>query len=641
MLHIAIKSEGDNILQIFHSVLDAITDVVQLDTHQRVAHLYSNGDYKLYQFVLIPPSSDVDSVLTVRFPRRLSESKIASLYWSFVQYLTEDMVEHRRVSNNYVTSLYSTTLCEESLEAIGMMKYMLRETMDSNALAVLNDKYPQVLPIRSTMVDIACFARDRHMIAGTIDNILASFFDKIVADPKRCHDSIAQMIHLSLAGSIICTDTQRREFYVFCGSWHKDVSQSFIHRYLMYTAQDALLSVRDDGNAEAVNIVLSHLGNKYSRDIIVSILAMCSYSPVFVDMLDTKRDVINLPNGVYECSSGVFRRARPDDYCSMEAGVPYIAEDLWIKSCDMVLYELRKFFNDESVLRFWLLTLAMCLSGNNKEKVIPVWKGKTDSGKSTCQLLVEKVFSEYSGVLPSTMLVGKGVSPHGTTSGISSMKGKRIVFIQEPEESKINSSQLKSLASNDRQYTRQIYDIGRYIDIQALTVIVTNGHLDLTRCDEAALSRLVVIPFDSVFITSRMAHKYAVKPDNVTIFQADVNIAKKLDTIAPYLFYMLTVMYDDYLEHGFHIPDVIREITDEYISHCNPILSFVNEMLMRDPDDEVSTRLVYEIYKGWMRNLYPSTKIDGMQVFIDNLKANGIDIESKGQVIKGYQVSSS
>jgi phage/plasmid-associated DNA primase len=205
------------------------------------------------------------------------------------------------------------------------------------------------------------------------------------------------------------------------------------------------------------------------------------------------------------------------------------------------------------------------------------------------------------------------------------MNGKLIVFMQEPEDYKVNSAQLKSLSGNDRHYSRELYEKARYMDINALIVIVSNGALDLSRCDEAALSRMVVIPFTSTFITSRMAHRYSTDVDDEKVHVADKDLDARFPTLAPYFFYMLTLFFAEYQQQGLVIPPAIRQYTDEYITRCNPMVQFISTHIVKSPDAMLTIFRAYEAYKEWMRNTSPSKQIPSMHTFIDDMRSNGYE----------------
>jgi putative DNA primase/helicase len=373
-----------------------------------------------------------------------------------------------------------------------------------------------------------------------------------------------------------------------------------------------------------------------SRDIIIDALLIYNYSPSFVSILDSKKGLTLFSNYVYDCNEGTTRECTPYDYISLRGFTEIIPRDAYLSEEEGTIRELLKIFPDPDVLRFWLTSISLFLVGRNSEKLVYVWLGGTDSGKSTCEKLIEMILGEYCGVVPGTIITSKRASPQSATPVVTYMKGKRVLFIQEPEERKINSSQLKIMAGNDKQYTRQIYERSSNMEVGAITVIAANGHMDLTKCDEAAMSRLIVIPFESVFITSRMSHKAGLVPNGINIFEADKDMDPKLEKMAPHVLYMLMCAHTEYMENGLIIPPSIRRATDEYHMHCNPTLAFIRENLERAVGETAHAIILYEIYKGWLRKTCPSERVQSLQSFLDSLKSNNIPLSSN--LIQGYRI---
>jgi phage/plasmid-associated DNA primase len=199
------------------------------------------------------------------------------------------------------------------------------------------------------------------------------------------------------------------------------------------------------------------------------------------------------------------------------------------------------------------------------------------------------------------------------------------MFLQEPEDYRINSAQIKSLTGNDRQYTREIFEKAKYMVQSAMIVIVSNGSLDLTKCDEAALSRIVVIPFESTFITSRMAHRYTGIVDSIRVHVADPGFEDELHKYTQHFFYILTVYYTKYLREGLIIPQVIRDHTDAYVMRCNPMLHFIKTHVRRSDGSVTSIYALYEMFKDWMRRTSPARTLPSMQNFLDDMRSNGLE----------------
>lgn len=510
---------------------------------------------------------------------------------------------------------------EERMRIIGVAKHVALEMASNMCVSVIAQKYGSLPSCKGTVVDIACYLESAMPLEyARVKSIAMSLSVKLIDENhKTPYDHIASLIYIYTFPLVVCTDVDRRVFYVFSNGWKREIGASYFHRLMI----DELSTKVARSNLP--DVLKRSLMSSKAREIIVGVLAVRAESRSFEAMLDSKTGVMAMANCVYDTVLRAFRKPHPCDYLTMSTHVSIDVDEASGQGCEELISILRRVFPDPDVLDFWLTTVSLCLAGRNKEKLVPIWIGKTDSAKSTCQKLIEATFGDYAGVLPASMLTDRRPPSHGTTSALSSMTGKRIAFLQEPEDYRVNSAQLKSLSGNDRQYTREIFEKAKYMAQSAIVVVVSNGSLDLTRCDEAALSRIVVIPFSSTFITSRMAHRYTGEIDGVRVHLADPGFEDSLHRYTQQFFYILTIYYNRYMDEGLTIPQVIREHTDAYIMKCNPMLHFIKTHVMRSDGSVTNVYALYELFKDWMRRTSPAKSLPSMHNFLDDMRSNGLE----------------
>lgn len=507
-----------------------------------------------------------------------------------------------------------------SNEIISRVKYITKERLDIRSYKLINSMYPNVQPVPSTISEV------RELSNGDKSIIISMIKETSI-------DTAALLLFEYLNHRVICSSVESKTIYIFTDMWHKDDGHAYLNRLMMYEMREYLCNTVSNTN-KIINIggLLTYFSN-YREDII-NRLCILAESKSFTSMLDDKINTIATPDGTYDFNNDIFRDTKASDYVSICTRAQYICNDTNEKINHLILL-LSTFFPNPEILDFFLSTVALSLGGRNFEKIVVVWVGKTDSGKSTCQEFIEHVLGEYCGSLPSSMLVGKRTNPHGTTSALSSIGKKRLLFIQEPEEVKINSSQLKSLSGNDSIYSREIYEKGSTTRIKAITTIVTNGRMDFSGCDQAALSRIIVIPFTSTFVTSREKHRYK---STSNIRDADNNILSKLKQLSSPMIHILINKYRNYLTHGYKIPDTIREHIEEFISNCSPALYFMNSCLVHSKDASIQINILFTYFSSWYKDAYPGNKLMPLYQFKETIKSSGYDITK--EFLVGYAFNS-
>jgi P4 family phage/plasmid primase-like protien len=562
----------------------------------------------------------MDEITNVEF-YYYSRYSYDSTQWSvFVQPYSanEDIINNL----DSVIKTFSTdfsSIVPYNVEAISKAKYLANERLDTKIYKYLCYLYPDVDETPCTISDVMRSNPDfmKKYLFNEINNGVITL------------DTCARILMLYLNDNIISTTD--RKFYIFSGIWNLDINNGFLNRVIMNDLLNFLLIFSNDYNLNDYSKNIYMLFDSKREDIILRLSYLCE-SKTFTDMLDDKVNIIAFKNGVYDFNNHIFRDSIPNDYLSIKTNINYNPNPD-PEQIQALISMLSSIFPDKDVLDFFIETLSLVMGGRNYEKIILVWLGKTDTGKSTCQEFIEYVLGDYCGSLPSSMFVGKRNNPHGTTSALSSIGSKRLLFIQEPEEAKINSSQLKSLSGNDTLYMREIYQKSTTSRIKAITVLVTNGNIDLSACDEASLSRLVVVPFLSSFVTSRLNNKSKFSQDKCTT--ADINFKDKLKPLSSAMLHLLVQRFNTYLDQGFIIPDLIRRHTQEFIMNSNPILYYLNKYLEESLDAILSIDILYSSYLAWFRETHPSTKSVSRPTFVSIASSSGFNI--KGSYLSGYR----
>jgi len=133
----------------------------------------------------------------------------------------------------------------------------------------------------------------------------------------------------------------------------------------------------------------------------------------FQKLDDTNKHLIGFENGVYDLEREEFRQGRPDDYISLCTKVQYIPWNNSRKDVRKYEEKFNTYFSqvltDDEVRNYFLLSLASCCSGENKDQKFRIITGKGSSkngsnGKSLTMSLVNKAMGDYYCACPITIL---------------------------------------------------------------------------------------------------------------------------------------------------------------------------------------------------------------------------------------------
>ena len=134
----------------------------------------------------------------------------------------------------------------------------------------------------------------------------------------------------------------------------------------------------------------------------------------FIQKLDdTNKHLLGFENGVYDLEKEEFRAGRPDDYISLSTKVQYIPWITTKKDVKKYKEKFDKYFSqiltDPEIRNYFLLSLASCCSGENKDQKFRIITGKGSAkngsnGKSLTMSLVAKSMGEYYCACPITII---------------------------------------------------------------------------------------------------------------------------------------------------------------------------------------------------------------------------------------------
>jgi P4 family phage/plasmid primase-like protien len=449
---------------------------------------------------------------------------------------------------------------------------------------------------------------------------------------------ISDIIYYNLLCVTVVVDVSKGSLWYFKnGRWKESSSGSYLWNVLSSDFQSFLSgegspgSSQVDGTKEVMRYIASWMGSVSARNNILRDLQNKLYNKGFLAKLDGRTDVIGMDGNVFDFNIHEIRKALPGDYVSMICRTPTRSRGK-VRELEEMLDTI---FPDPDIKKFFIRSCASMLEGYNKYKVFYIWKGNGNNAKSLMQRLISVSLGDYYATAPTSLITRKRGQSSSATPELAFLEGKLAVFLQEPNpDEKIQVGQIKELTGNDHMYVRGLYKSPKNIKIKAKFFIVTNRAMDAPNMDSAFRRRLVVVPFESTFLTRE---EYWERKDKTNCHIVDPDMEERILDYADAFMTMIIEDYKNFKEYGLEIPRCIRRATDEYVVSNNPTLIFTGKFLQMEEDSSETIKKIYSAFKEWSKNTMPSKAVIGMVEFCTELELSGWKIQDD-IVIDAYLV---
>lgn len=207
--------------------------------------------------------------------------------------------------------------------------------------------------------------------------------------------------------------------------------------------------------------------------------------------LDTDAYAFNCLNGTIDLRTGDLRPAHPDDLITKVAEVWH---DTGAQCPRFLAFLDRIFAGDAATIGFMQRFLGMCLTGEVREQLLPIFHGPGANGKSVlCDLLLA-LFGAYATIAPASLITSSGRDEHPTE--IADLMGRRLVIASESEEgAELKLQQVKRLTGDGvlkgRFMRKDFFEFPRTHKL----VMVTNNPPTVREHTEAVWRRVRIVPF--------------------------------------------------------------------------------------------------------------------------------------------------
>lgn len=490
--------------------------------------------------------------------------------------------------------------------------------------------YPELPALKHTMLE----ARSEMMRCNPNiysvykHKLLDKMLELLTSGSRSKHEMeyrVSGMVYEILFDSVVsCMGT------MWCfsdGIWQECAYDGYVWKFL---ANDYIEYLESKGAEDiALYMMSNHVRTRVMKDVKLRL-----QDENFYRLLDSKRGVLRMTNGIYNTNTETLLSPVPSDYVSVVSGVPYQVFDAESYEVGMLMSILGSIFPDPEVLDFFLLSCSTFLEGYNNPKVFYIWWGTGNNAKSLVQTLVMKTFGEYCSTAPTSLVTGQRSNASNATPELCHVEKRLVVFLQEPNpEEMIKAGKMKEMTGNDSMYVRQLFKSGKTVTFKAKIVIVCNNIIEIPGMDAAIKRRIVVIPFASTFLSATEYQmrdiKGTLEPNSHII---NTSIEQDLLSCKTAFMYVLCRRFSEFKNAGYllDIPQSIRMVTEEYITKNNHQLIFIRNFVYHVEGSAVAATEVYELFKEWFRRSYPGKKVQDFEKFARELCEEGYKDDGRG-----------
>lgn len=314
---------------------------------------------------------------------------------------------------------------------------------------------------------------------------------------------------------------------------------------------------------------------------------------ISVNDLDSKKLLLGVKDGVLELSNDdiTLRKAKPDDYITMNTGIPYGEKpsDLSVNTWNEYL---ETFLPDIELRNIVQIVMGYTIIGGNPQKKIIILKGDPHTGKSTMIDGIQAALGDYAAPINETVFQSSQFS-----EVLVNVLNKRVAHVSEFDPTiELSAAVVKRLTGGDTisqaiKYSNEVREGQPHFTV----ILGTNQVPKIADADKALYERLYVIPFETVPI------------------KMDTNQREVVKTLCgPAVLHWLVEGYKRYsLTKTLPLSKLIKDKTDEFMADLDETATFIEEALVKhdkigmridwknEPDWCIRRTEVYKHYESW------------------------------------------
>lgn len=521
--------------------------------------------------------------------------------------------EHRRVANKQSSSLYveltNKGMCVRCFDEDCARRRFPEPIVKLPPRDVTSTKYPELY---------------KHLFVkywNTPVEITDDLRELLEQSLSCTHYNVAKVVFNIYKDTFRVDDIRNTDWYEFDGTrWKKsykmniNISEELPKYYNgLKVADSATPKGLDDimGTSEAdtncYNELIDNLVRKLENvNFKNNVLNECKYlfynhDPDFAKMLDSNEHLIGFKNGVFDMNTLTFRNGRQNDYITFSTGYDFIQYDETLPEVKDVYEFIRKILTNDAVREYTLKMLSRGLLGIPDEHFY-IWTGLSGAnGKSTLVNFLESTLGDYATSQDVALITNKRANSNAASPEVVEMRGKRMVFFQEPESNdRLRTGILKQYTGGDTIKARELFKSPVSFRSQASFVMCCNELPSMSSMDGGTWRRIRVTEFKSRFCENPVKHNE---------FAIDKHLKSKLKDWRPYFMSILCHYYQRYTTEGNPAPLEVCDATNKYKTDNDKFNDFFEECLQQNDSAFSTTNDIFSRFESWWRENYSTEKV--------------------------------
>ena len=328
------------------------------------------------------------------------------------------------------------------------------------------------------------------------------------------------------------------------------------------------------------------------------------------DYLDSNLDILPVQNGtiMFDAEGAVLRESLPEDFCTMVAPTPLILGTECPGYQEMIDWLLKIFGNDQHTVDIFLADHARSMVGGNIDKLLILWLGTGNNGKSALKGAFEDTMGPLCKTMPKNAVMFQ--SRGGPTPELARLKGARYSFICEIDmKDKLSESIIKAMTGGDNFFARRNHQDGGELTPSATLIFMANKYFLLPCADQAMQSRIRTFPFNSRW--SSEAPESSEEQMVRRVFKKDPFFRRNTPKYAPGLLKLLFEAYNRSCSETLPLSIQMQQALEEFMNRNDPFRAFYNEFI--EP--------VFKKEHSGLSLKVPTEQLDlGIRLFVSELK---------------------
>lgn len=339
---------------------------------------------------------------------------------------------------------------------------------------------------------------------------------------------------------------------------------------------------------EEVCRIITYLINEISTSIwkplfesqaFIAIQRTCSRIP----KMNAYRNLMNLSNGMLDLSTFELLEHNEAYYSSIKIDIEHNLEAV----CERFrLYMKQITCNDGKLEMVLQEILGYCLTIETRAEKAFIFYGAGSNGKSVFAKIITMICGRVN---VSNIPLREFASRFGTETIVD--KTVNIATETEIDDIKLNTENIKSIASGDPMHIQRKYKHG--IDIEPLVklVFLTNNLPRVNDTTKGFLRKIMIIPFNAEF------NPNSKNPENRTDNKLIETLEAEKEGILIYALEGLKRLKEN--EFRFTECDAINEALSSYEKEINPTIEFFEDNLEISQDDYTHRPDILNRFKEW------------------------------------------